>query len=138
MIISTETLFARPGLKWLGKKDKTVSPEVFERGNPFSNLYLCFLVGQADAVCIFVRGSGLFKSAWIGILARLFMLVLFLKFFIFASLRNMKFVRRGSRADHIGNGVVGWDEGKDVLGVRDDDVQHVGLVGGEHTFHCWF
>ena len=63
---------------------------------------------------------------------------LVLQVFIFASLRSVRFICRGSRTDHIGNGVVGWDEGKDVFGVRDDDVQHVGLIGGEHAFHRWF
>ena len=114
-----------------------VNPEVFERGNPFSNLYLYLLVSQADAVYIFVREavfpsprrSGYCRGVYFGLVPQVF---------IFASLRSMKFVRLGSRTDHIGNGVVGWDEGKDVFGVRDDDVQHVRLVGGEHAFHRWF
>lgn len=112
-----------------------VSSEVFERGNPFSNL--CLLVGQADAVYISVREavfpssrrSGYCHGVYFGLVPQVF---------IFASLRSMKFVRRGSRADHISNGVVGWNERKDVFGVRDDDVQHVGLIGGEHAFYRWF
>ena len=37
--------------------------------------------------------------------------------------------------DHVGHCAIGLDERQHVLGVRGDDIQQIGFLAGEHSFH---